>query len=244
MTAAVSVGRRRGRRLRRDLLWPKPEAWAWVGVGCAWLVLASPAVSDPARLLGGAHAHAPLDVVAHPAVMAVAMMVPLALPSARYVGESSLWRRRHRSIALFLASYVAAWTAAGAVLTAVAGIASPAPRRAVVGVAFGVAVAHQLSAGQLARLRSCQRTFPLAPEGRDADLDCLRFGTEVGRACIASCWAAMAAATAAHGVVAMAAVLAISLDERRTWRLTRGVQVRAALLLGLVGLLVIAASPG
>jgi predicted metal-binding membrane protein len=213
-----------------------------VGVGGAWLLLASPAVSDPAHLLGGAHRHAPLDVVVHPAVMAVAMMVPLVLPSARYVAESSLWRRRHRSVALFLASYVAAWTAAGAVLTFVVGLASPTPRWALVSVAFGVAVAHQLSSGQLVRQRACQRTIPLAPHGREADLDCLRHGTEVGRACIASCWAVMAAAIAAHGVAVMGVVLVISIEDRRQWRRTVAGQRRTAARIGILGLAVVAAS--
>lgn len=238
MTAPVAttgVARGRAWSLRRDLLWPMPEAWIWVGIAAAWLLLAGPALQEPTRLLDHRYAHAPLDVVTHSAVMAVAMMVPLVLPAARHVGLSSMWHRRHRAIVVFVAGYVAVWTAVGAVLTVVAGLAARAPRAAVVGAAFTLAVAYQLSPGRYTLLRACTRTVPLAPYGREADLDCLRYGLMTGRACVATCWAAMAAATVSHGVGVMAALLAITLAERRSWRPTRRTQRTSALWLGALG---------
>ncbi len=174
------------------------------------------------------------------AVMAVAMMVPVTLPSVRHVALGSTWRRRHRAVAVFLAAFLGVWLAFGTVIVAVsqAAVSRLGPAATVV-VAFAAAAAWQVSPAKRRGLRRCGRTMPLAPHGWRADRDCAHFGAVAGWSCVLSCWALMAATVAAaHSLVVMAVLFAVQLDERLRRRPASGA---SAVVVAGLGALVLAA---
>jgi predicted metal-binding membrane protein len=127
------------------------------------------------------------------ALMVVAMMLPLAIAPLWHVRERSFAARRGRSMALFVAGFVAIWMAAGAILQAVALLARwavPMPL-ACLGVAIVAALLWQVSPAKQWCLNRCHQRPPLAAFGRSADLDAFRFGAWNGGACIGACWALM-----------------------------------------------------
>lgn len=216
-----------GARLRR-VNWCHPEWWAAGAAVIAWLALLTAAGSDIAvhglsghsHALGATSGRSGLAVLTAWAVMAVAMMVPLTLPTVRHVALSSFWSRRHRAAAAFLAGYLCVWLTAGAVLVAaVTAFASLAGETFTVMASFTAATAWQLSPRRQRALRRCARTVPLAPRGWHADRDCALFGVSVGRTCVTTCWALMVATVAAaHTLEIMGAFFALQLHERSVRR--------------------------
>jgi hypothetical protein len=80
---------------------------------------------------------------------------------------------------------------------------------------FAVMAVWRLTPMHARALAACHRTLPLAPLGWQADRDCLRFGSAIGRACVQTCWPLMVAcAFAGHGLIAMAGGMALSAVER------------------------------
>ncbi len=147
-------------------------------------------------VIGGA----PLAALGMWALMAVAMMLPTALPAVRHVAANTLRRRRPRAMAAFAVSYVAIWVAFGAVIVVAAPIWSGLDRGVVAAAALALAVVWQLTPFKLRALRDCHRASPLPPTGRRATAGVMRFAARNGSACVRSCWAmmlAMAVATTA-----------------------------------------------
>jgi len=221
--------------------WRHPEWWTIAISALAWAPIvigtgAGHATPDAAALHHGAHA-----AVAPPSwplasaawlVMLAAMMLPLLVDAVRTAAARSLWPRRDRAIALFLAGYVAPWMLTGVGVLAVARAIAPlSPRWAA--AAFAAAAVWQLTPIKKRALLSCHRTMPLAPRGWRADRDCLRYGWTVGRHCVMSCGIMMAACVlASHAFVAMAGVTAIAAIERRMPRLRPRVTASALAALG------------
>lgn len=190
-----------GRPHLRRLAWRHPEWWTLVLSAGAWISMFRP------------HAHH-----AHPLtswlVMTLAMMLPMVVDPVRTTAERSLWRRRHRAMALFLFSYVGCWMLAGLAASFIT-ISHPfAPA-----IAFSLAGAWQLTRFKRLSLVACHRTRPLAPRGWRADRDCLLYGATIARSCVTSCWALMLACSlAGHSLPATLFVTAIALTERYTAR--------------------------
>ncbi|HKP89308.1 MAG TPA: DUF2182 domain-containing protein, partial [Thermoleophilaceae bacterium] len=90
----------------RERLFRHPEWWLTAASLAAWAALGAMLVRHPGVELAGWTA------------MAVAMMLPLARPQARWLAFRSLPRHRHRSVAVFAAAYVAVWVATGALALA------------------------------------------------------------------------------------------------------------------------------
>src|SRR5262245_31370450 len=102
----------------RRVQWQHPELPAAAVAAATWALLLVPVLGGEriARLHAMAHRDAPVAAGGLGwLVMVVAMMVPTALPAARRVGVAALWRRRSRTVTLFLTGHVAAWAAFGAV---------------------------------------------------------------------------------------------------------------------------------
>ena len=148
--------------------------------------------------------------------MVVAMMLPLTIPHVRHVAESSLWRRRHRGIAGFLAGYVAVWMLAMMAIVAALDAGSRLAEWTVVaGLVTAAAVLWEVAPGRRRLLHRCGRTMPLAPRGWRADADCARFGLRSGASCVAVCWALMAACVVfAHSLPVMAVLFGVQLSGR------------------------------
>jgi hypothetical protein len=151
-------------------------------------------------------------------LMVVAMMVPLVLFPVRITAVRSLWRRRHRAIAGFLAGYLALWLFLGAAFSIPICLLRSAgwySNRWMAAFGFFLAAAWQFSSWKRIGLNSCHRTMPIAPRGWQADRDCVHYGWSIGCGCVLSCWALMSACLfAGHGILAMVCLTAVGLAER------------------------------
>ena len=121
--SALSVPSWTGRG--RLIAWRHPEWWSLAlsaGAAAALLVFhthifAEASAHHASRLPPPSIAAAATIAFAQWLLMVVAMMVPLAAGAIRTTAARSLWRRRHRAIAAFLAGYLAPWAIAGVVVS-------------------------------------------------------------------------------------------------------------------------------
>jgi predicted metal-binding membrane protein len=146
--------------------------------------------------------------------MIVAMMLPVDLNAVRLTANRSLWRRRHRAIAGFLAGYLAPWIPPG---LAVARLRQPTWTHTPLAAALCLAGAALWQRTPMHRraLAACHRSQPLAPVGWRADRDCLRFGGIIGAACLWGSWPLMlGCAFTGHSLIAMLSGMAIGFVER------------------------------
>ncbi|HET8565726.1 MAG TPA: DUF2182 domain-containing protein [Solirubrobacterales bacterium] len=127
-------------------------------------------------------------------LMALAMMTPTAMPVVQHVSGKSLYWRRRRAASEFLAVFLALWTAFAAVALGPLGSWPPAGSTLALPVVLAAAALWQLTPLKLAALRACHRSHPLPPHGWRASRGVADFALRNGSACIASCWAMMAAA--------------------------------------------------
>jgi len=185
-----------------ELAWRYPEWWALALSAAAWASM----------LQKHAHHRAPM---LQWIVMTAAMMVPMIAGSLRAAADRSLWRRRHRAIAVFLIGYLTCWLIVGAALVLLRAPARPGFAVA----ALAIAGAWQLTRVKQLALAGCHFTVPLAPKGWRADRDCLAYGWLTGTRCVISCWAIMLACFATgHSLIAMTGLTAICAIERYTYR--------------------------
>lgn len=180
------------------------------------------------------------------ALMAVAMMVPTAMPAVRHVGSKSLYWRRRRATAEFLAVYVGLWALFGAVALGFLAAWGPARSRYALAAALLLAALWQLTPLKQRAQRACHRSRPLPPRGWRAGAGVADFALRYGTACLASCWAMMLAATVSGpgrllwmGALAggMAAEKLTLKPKRASWRVAAllgaaAVGVAAAVALG------------
>jgi predicted metal-binding membrane protein len=137
-------------------------------------------VNSPARLASGW------------ALMLAAMMLPVVAAPLRHVRDRSFARRRGRAMLLFVLGYFAVWMAAGVVLQLVALTAVwVVPTPLVLGLAFALAVAWQVTPAKQWCLNRCHRRPQLAAFGVAADRDAFDFGLTHGAYCAGACWALM-----------------------------------------------------
>jgi hypothetical protein len=161
-----------------------------------------------------------LQAIGHWLLMTIAMMVPLVVDPIRTTAARSLWRRRHRAIAAFLAGYLLPWGFAG--LFVAAFVVSVRPDEwhhlpVAVASAFAIAAAWQVAPARRRALLSCHRTAPIAPDGWRATRDCVTYGWTIGTSCLASCAPLMLVCiVSGHSVAAMSIVTMIGIAERTT----------------------------
>ncbi len=193
--------------------WRHPEWWVVAAAAGAWAWTF--ALPHPHAGHGG-HATPAGPGALGTGVMVVAMMLPLTLPGVRHVARSSLWRRRHRAVAGFLAGYLAVWTPAMLAITVAAGAGTSLAGWTAAAVAATAAAAlWELAPAKRRWQRRCERTVPLAPRGWRADADCARFGALAGASCVPACWALMAACVVfAHSLPVMAVLFGVQLSGR------------------------------
>lgn len=173
----------------RSFLWRHPEWWTLALGAAGWVYLLLPTRHH--------HGHeAGLSRLLHWAAMIIAMMFPLLIGHLRVVANRSLWRRRHRAMALYLAGYAAPWLVYGALVMPVVATVPFATS-----LGLGVAAVWQLTPWKRLGLLACHRTEPLAPLGWRADQDCLRYGWNSARHCLLSCWALMLSCASSHDVI-------------------------------------------
>jgi predicted metal-binding membrane protein len=265
--AAGSLTADLGRRRRRSWAVLRAFARPWTvaigaGIVLAWIVLALAATGVPA---GAGPAGAPLFWICTPGMagmgsgagatvqgvgsaplaaglpmwglMAVAMMLPTALPALRHVEVNSLYWRRHRAALEFTAVFLAIWALFGVlVLGALTSWVSPTSTLALA-AALALAAGWQLTPLKLRALRACHRSQALPPRGWRATAGVARFGLRNGAACLASCWALMLtmAAVGSAQLPWMAALTGIVVVEKLSLKPVRTSR-RLAVLLGAAAL--------
>lgn len=122
------------------------------------------------------------------ALMLLAMMPPLLAGPLTHVWRSSLARRRHRALGLFVAGYAAAWMAAGPFLIALALALQVSAGESSGPLAVAAAILWTLTPWSRRALNRGHRLAPLALRGAGAASDAVRFGLVHGGWCIVSCW--------------------------------------------------------
>lgn len=169
-------------------------------------------------------------------LMSMAMMLPSALSTARYVALNSLAWRRHRAVVTFVVSFALVWTAAGAVV--LLALQLVAARQVALGGAAWVAPAFTVAAAwQIApvrrRLVRCRASVPIRQRGLSAVRSCMVLGMKSGGRCVGSCWALMLAMalTSQHHLLWTVGLTAAVVGERRLARVRRFPQVLAAAFL-------------
>jgi hypothetical protein len=215
MTGVLSSARPVRARLRR-FFWQHPEWWSLALCPAAWLLM----LVEGWRHFGHGVHHRMSFAQEVPAwmLMVAAMMLPFLTYSIRAAGNGSLWARRHRAIAGFLAGYFAPWMVLGLAVAALR-VGAWAHTEFAAGAAFVAAALWQRTLTHRRAIAACHDIQPLAPLGWRADRDCLRFGAMIGTACVWSCWPLMiACAFTGHSPVAMAGGLFVGIAERRYYR--------------------------
>jgi hypothetical protein len=155
-------------------------------------------------------------------LMVLAMMLPLLAEAAGNVAFATPHYRRQRAIAVFALGYLLLWLAlGGAVRLAVLGLDLLLPGRSgliadlLPAAGFAIAAAWVWTPQRRAAQLGCSLTVPLRATGWGAERDCLRFGALMGRNCVRTCWAPMAALMLTrHGLAMMALVAALLAYER------------------------------
>jgi hypothetical protein len=144
-------------------------------------------------------------------LMVLATMVPIVAPQARRVALRSLWARRHRAIAGFLAGYLALWAVLG-VAVVPAALGPPSVTAAVAVLVAGAA--WQVAPPRRRVLLRCGSARPAAVRGWAADRACLAAGWRAGGRCVVTCGPAMLAMALADSLLLMVGLLAVLLHER------------------------------
>ena len=204
----------------------RPTLWAELGIAAAWITLilgstlarGSSPTSDWANGAlwvcelgsqgnggGGGHmgVRADLDGGSFLAgtpmwvLMATAMMVPTSMPAVSHVGTKSLFWRRRRATAEFLAAFLALWIAFGALVRGPLSAWRPAGSSYALAIALALAAVWQLTPLKRRAMLACHRSRPLPPRGWRASAGVVDFALHNGSACVASCWAMMLAASVA-----------------------------------------------
>lgn len=212
MNFAASDSKANWLEAARDFAWSHPEWWTTGLGGAAWAAV---------LWHGWRHAGHRMGFVTewtHWVLMVIAMMFPLLRDPVEATASGSLWMRRNRAIALFLAGYLGPWMAIGSV---VAGLRefSWAGGDAAAAAGFALAAVWLLTPWHRHGMMGCHRRVPLAPAGWRADWDCLRYGGLVGGYCVQSCLPVMVAcALAGHGIWAMAVGAVVGRLERCYFR--------------------------
>ena len=201
----------------RELLWAHPEWWV-VGLGTlAWVPMARHGIILPEHSGHQATTFGTELVYWH--TMVLAMVLPTLVYKAREIAFRSLPERRHRAIGVFLIGYVLPWSALGVFVAATRTWSWSHAQWLTVG-AFAVSTVWAcLPIRERAMVMSYGYAPVIAPDGTDADRDCLRSGLTVGAWCVVSCWALMlACALSGHHLIAIVLGASIGIAERVSFR--------------------------
>ena len=191
--------------------WRFPEYWMLALSASAWVFLA---------LEQAQHMHHPTLAadLSHWGMMVAAMMLPLQVRAVRLTAERSLWSRRDRSIAGFVAGYSGAWVLAGLPLAwadSALHIRHRIDWSAGAAIALLVTGAWLVSPWKAAAARLCHQSSRLSPLGWRADLDCLRYGLIAGSRCAYNCWPLMLGCwLCGHSLVFMLLAFALGWMDR------------------------------
>jgi predicted metal-binding membrane protein len=209
----------------KRLLWRHPEWWMFGLSLMAWVSMTTHFDSAAGFSFAHAHHHQAKSILAAWGaetsgwmLMIVAMMLPLVAGSARDVAQRSLWFRRQRAIVGFLIGYLSVWLLVGIALSLAVSYGRTQrlfDPNILIGLSFIMAAVWQGTSVKQRALFSCHRTRPIAPDGLEADRDCMRYGWMIAGSCVVNCWAWMLFCTlTGHHIVAMLFAAFIGISER------------------------------
>lgn len=167
------------------------------------------------------------------ALMAMAMMLPTAMPAVRHVAVNSLYWRRRRAVLEFVVVYLGIWALFSTLVLGVALARAPTGSALALPLVLAVAALWQLTPLKRRALRACHQPRALPPYGWRATAGVARFGLGNGGACLASCWAMMLtmAVVSSARLAWMAALTALVAIEKLNLKPARTAR-RSGLLLG------------
>jgi predicted metal-binding membrane protein len=227
-------------------LWPGSGGTPALGGGPLWLCMPGMAGGGPGGADLGSHAAGLGTAAPMWALMAVAMMLPAAIPAVRHVAVNSLYWRRRRAVAEFLLVFLGVWIVFGVLVIGALRTLPAAGSGLALALGLALAAAWQLTPLKARALRACHDSSPLPPYGWRASAGVARFGLRNGGACLASCWALMLTMALSGGarLAWMAALTAIVLAEKLTLKPRRTARrvalALAALAIGALGLALLA----
>src|SRR5690349_13852334 len=139
-------------------IWKHPQWWTVAVSASAWIAM----LLAGARAIGHDAHHRMSFAGEIPAwmLMVAAMMLPLVRSSVRVVAVNSLWSRRNRAVAGFLAGFLASWFALG-VIAALLRSGSWAHTELAAALAFAVAAFWQRTPLHWRAVAACHRMEPL-----------------------------------------------------------------------------------
>lgn len=209
-TWGQSIGLRNGR-----FFWNHPEWWVYGLIAVAWGIIIPHAIAHHGHVL---HMMSFGEELLAWCLMAVGMMVPSSMLSLRRVAFQSFRARRHLAILLFLVGFLAPWSMIGVAAAWLRTL--PVVHSSFLAAdVFALAGLWTLAPLRKRLLTACHKTMPLAPNGRRANVDCLRYGGYVGSACVGTCGLLMLACTlTGHDLVAMLAGAGLGAVESRSFR--------------------------
>ena len=226
MSSVATLARSPDTQVLRTIFRQHPEWWT-CGLGAlAWCGMAPHALQVASH---GMHHRMPFaGELWLWLLMVYAMMLPLVVREARAVAFASLWSRRHRAIAGFLAGYSLVWLLPGIPTAWARGQAGMHTYLAPV-IGFLVAALWQLSPMHAFAFAACHRSPIPAASGWRADRDCVLFGVRIGWACLLTCWPLMlACALTGHALIAMVGCLGLGWAERQAYRPRFGIAAAGA----------------
>src|SRR5690349_570613 len=217
----------RGPDVWREWVSSRPEWWV-VALGVAswaWIVREGLARSSHAM----DHAMSSGSSLFAWQVMVLAMMLPTVAMKTRDVALRCFEERRHSSMAIFLAGYLAAWSVFGAAALAFRQLPWMHASYTVV-LLCAVATGWALVPLRERAMMTVYAYAPvLAPDGWDAVRDCATAGAAVGASCIVSCWPLMlACAASGHDLAVVAIGGGITFVESRSFRPPRRLVLAAS----------------
>jgi hypothetical protein len=184
----------------RYLHWRHPE---WIAVALsalAWVLSANATLRGGGMLRMSAVPERQVVAVigrglSGAAIMSVAMMIPMALPTARHLALTSRWSRRQRTLSLFLIAYTGLWVTLLAPFYSATAWRGPSPtgRAAVAGAFLLIAAVWTRTGFAIRAVRRCHLLRLLPINGIRADVACLRAGASFAANCCVACWPAMLA---------------------------------------------------
>ena len=153
----------------------------------AWVWLAAQGAHHP-------HHESVAADLTHWSLMVAAMMLPLQVRAVRLTAERTLWTRRDRSIAGFVAGYGGVWAIAGLMATssdATLHLRHRLDWTACAALGLTTAGAWLVSPWKARAARQCHQVPQLSPAGWRADRDAVRYGAISAWRCGFNCWPLM-----------------------------------------------------
>jgi predicted metal-binding membrane protein len=213
-----------GSRFSQGPLWLCVTGMAGMGSGLA-------GHAEHLALAGGSTSFA--DTAPMLALMAVAMMLPPAMPAIGYVAVNSFYWRRRRAVLEFVVVFLGVWVTYNLVVLGALGSTGAASSPLAPAAALALAALWQLTPAKQRALQACHRTRRLPPKGWRATAGVADFGLRNAAACLLSCWAMMlTTAFVALPSLAWMAVLTGVITTERLSRRPRRASRRVGAALG------------